>query len=105
MAATAKVAKYGDKKMKNVELLGDPKVKIEPAEHIITFPGGSFSVTRTSKQEYWVHISVNKEETLDDIEKISKNGNIETIRIDTPEGVKTIDPKDTDHFAILISTE
>ena len=105
MAETAKVFKYGDNKGKKIDLFGDPKKKIESAEHIINFPGGSFSVTRTSNQDYWVHISVNKEETLDDIEKMSKNGNIETIRLDTPEGVKTIDPQNTDHFGILISTK
>ena len=105
MAETAKVFKYGDKKGKQIDLSGDPKVKIESAEHIINFPGGSFSVTRTSKQDYWVHITVNKDETLDDISKMSKNGNIETIRLDTPDGVKTIDPQNTDHFAILISTK
>ncbi len=56
MAETAKVFKYGDKKGKEIELLGDPKVKIESAEHIINFPGGSFSVCRTSNQDYWVQV-------------------------------------------------
>ena len=102
---TAKTFKYGGGKGKEIELLGDPKKKIESAEHIINFPGGSFSVCRTSNQDYWVHISVNKDETLDDIEKLSKNGSIKTIRIDTPDGVKTLDPQGSDHFGILISTK
>lgn len=105
MGATAKVFKYGDKKGKEINLLGDPKKQIEAAEHIINFPGGSFSVTRTSNQDYWVHVSVNKDETVDDIEKDSKNGGIKTIRMDTPDGVVTIDEPDTDHFAILITTK
>ena len=105
MAATAKVFKYGDKKGKLIELICDPKVKIESAEHIITFPGGSFSVCRTSNNEYWVHVAVNKEDTVDDIAKLSKNGKVNVIRMDTPDGVKTIDEPDTDHFAVKISTK
>jgi len=105
MAATAQVFKYGEKKAKEIDLFGDPKIKIESAEHIINFPGGSFSVTRTSNDEYWVHVAVNKDDTVDDISKLSKNGGIKTIRMDTPDGVKTLDEPDTDHFAILISTK
>ncbi len=105
MAATAQTFKYGDKKGKLIELIGDPKVKIESAEHIITFPGGSFSVTRTSNDEYWVHVAVNKDETVDDIAKLSKNGSVNVIRMDTPDGVKVLDEPDTDHFAIKISTK
>ena len=105
MGATAKVFKYGDKKGKEIDLLGDAKIKSESAEHIINFPGGSFSVTRTSNDDYWVHVSVNQDVILDDISKMSKNGAVKTIRMDTPDGVKTIDEPDTDHFAILISTK
>ena len=105
MAATAKVFKYGEKKGKQIDLFGDPKKQIESAEHIINFPGGSFSVTRTSDQNYWVHVSIHKDATVEDIDKMSKNGSIEVIRMDTPDGVKTIEQPDTDHFAILISTK
>ena len=102
---TAKTFKYGEKKGKQIDLIGDPKVKAESAEHIITNPGGSFSVTRTSKNEYWVHVAVHKDDTVDDIAKLSKNGSIEVIRMDTPDGVKLIEEPETDHFAILISTK
>ena len=105
MASTAQTFKYGEKKAKQIDLYGDPKIKIESAEHIINFPGGSFSVTRTSNDEYWVHISINKDVVIDDVPYLSKMGNIERIRIDTPDGVKSIDPQDTDHFAILVSTK
>lgn len=94
MAATAKI----------IELKGDPK-NPESAEHIIKFPGGSISVCRTSDNKYWAHINVNKGQKIDDIENLSKNGEIETIRMDTPNGVKTVESGDTDHFAILISTK
>lgn len=93
MAATAKV----------IELKGD-KSKAESAEHIIKFPGGSISVCRTSDENYWAHISVNKEQVVEDISNMSKKGSIEMIRLDTPEGVKEVDPQNSDHFAILIST-
>jgi hypothetical protein len=92
MAATAKV----------IKLSGDPKNR-ESAEHIVTFPGGAISVCRTSKNEYWTHIHVNKE-YLGDVQRTSKMGTIEMIRMDTPDGVKTIDSPDTDHFAVLIKT-
>lgn len=88
---------------KVIELFGDPK-KPESAEHIITFPGGSISVCRTSKNEYWAHIKVNHDQKIDDIKQFSKNGEIKMIRIDTIDGVKTIDFKNTDHFAVLIGT-
>lgn len=91
MAATAKV----------IKLTGNPKNQ-ESAEHIITFPGGSISVIRTSKNQYWAHINVNKQ-LLDDVERMSKIGAIETIRMDTPDGVKLLEEPETDHFAVLIS--
>lgn len=91
MAATAKV----------IKLTGDPKNQ-ESAEHIITFPGGSIMVARTSKNEYWAHINVNKK-LLGDVEQMSKIGSIEVIRMDTPDGVKLLEEPETDHFAVLIS--
>jgi hypothetical protein len=94
MAATAKV----------IELKGNPK-NPESAEHIIIFPGGSISVCRTTDNQYWAHITVNKEKVDGAGMYDSKEGFIELIRIDTPEGVKTLDHKDTDHFAVLISTK
>jgi hypothetical protein len=86
-----------------IELKGS-KSSPESAEHIIKFPGGSISVCRTSNDEYWAHISVNKEQVVSDITNMSKTGRIEMVRIDTPDGVKEVDAKDTDHFAVLIST-
>jgi hypothetical protein len=93
MAATAKV----------IKLTGNPNNR-ESAEHIITFPGGAISVARTSNNEYWAHIHVNKEE-LGEVERMSKLGRINTIRMDTPNGVKLIEEPDTDHFAVLISID
>ncbi len=94
MAATAKV----------IQLKGDPR-NPESAEHIIEFPGGAISVCRTSDNKYWAHIHVHSGETVEDIPHMSKQGKIEKIRIDTPNGVKVLDIRETDHFAILISTK
>jgi hypothetical protein len=105
MAQTAKEWKFG-KTPKEVNLKGD-KRNPESAEHIITFPGGSFSVTRTSKNEYWVHIYVNKEK-LGDIESQSKTGKIVCDRIDRqfPNGTEKFElPDDVYHVAFLIATE
>lgn len=40
-----------------LELLGDPKKKIEKETTVIKFPGGHVEVSRTLDNEYWVHIS------------------------------------------------
>jgi hypothetical protein len=83
---------------------GDKLKQPEPIHHTIIFPGGHINVTRTTDNNYWAHIKVNKEknEDLDTVED-SKEGKILKIRYDTSEGVKTIEA-DTDHFAVLIST-
>jgi hypothetical protein len=102
MAATAKEFEYG-KAPKKIELKGDPK-NPESAEHIIVFPGGSIAVCRTSDNNYWAHISVNREEVDGAGTRQSKKGVIEIIRVDTIDGVKQVEPVDTDHFAVLICT-
>lgn len=89
---------------KKIVLKGNPK-NPESAEHIIYFPGGSISVCRTSDNQYWAHINVNKEKMSGAGVEASKEGNIEIVRIDTLSGVKTVDHKNTDHFAVLISTK
>ncbi len=95
MSATAKV----------IELKGDPK-RPESAEHIILFPGGSISVCRTTDDKYWAHITVNHNKPISGAGMMdSKRGEIEFVRIDTPDGVKEIDHQGTDHFAVLISTK
>ena len=76
---------------KTITLKGDSK-NPESAEHHIEFPGGSVSVCRTSKEEYWVHVYVNNGQILDDTVQ-SKKGKIEEIR------------NEDNHFACLISTE
>lgn len=95
MAATAKT----------IVLKGDPK-KPESAEHIIEFPGGSISVCRTSENEYWAHVHVNRELVpASDAIVSTRTGVIKAIRVDTPDGVKTVDHHDTNHFAVLIGMD
>lgn len=90
---------------KTIVLKGD-KNNPESAEHHIEFPGGSISVCRTSDNNYWAHIKVNKENLGDNGSTYhSKEGFIDVVRIDTPEGVKVVDHQNTDHFAVLITTK
>jgi hypothetical protein len=103
MAATAKEFEMG-KSANKIELKGDVK-NPESAEHIIVFPGGSISVCRTSDNQYWAHISVNSDKAINGAgTRSSKTGVIEVIRVDTLNGVKEVEPVETDHFAVLIST-
>jgi len=97
MAATAKV----------IELKGDPK-RPESAEHIIIFPGGSISVCRTSNNEYWAHIEVNKDKILiDEAVRESAFGEIIDSRVDFPGGFvyEIPDVKGATHVAIRIKTK
>jgi len=87
---------------KLIEVFGDKHKKAEPIHHTIAFPGGHINVTRTTDDQYWAHIWVNTEQILEDHEH-SKLGEIKRIRIDTEDGVKTIEEK-TNHFAVLIGT-
>jgi hypothetical protein len=45
---------------KTIHLYGDKKTKTEPAQHIITFPGGSVEVSRCDDGTYWAHIARNR---------------------------------------------
>ena len=97
MAATAKV----------IELKGNPKSP-ESAEHIIIFPGGSISVCRTSNNEYWAHVEVNKDKVLiDEAVRESAFGEIIDSRVDFPGGFVYEIPnaKDALHVAIRIKTK
>lgn len=56
---------YIDDAPKRVELLGDKTRRAEVAEHIIEFPGGAIEVARTSDGNYWAHIIINRDYTVD----------------------------------------
>ncbi len=96
MATSAKV----------IELKGDPK-NPESAEHIIKFPGGSISICRTSKNEYWAHIEINRHQIIADTIRESKLGEIIENRLDYDEwGMRKIkDIHDLEHVAIKIATK
>ncbi len=71
---------------KVITLKGD-KRKPESATHIIEFPGGSIELSRTSNNEYWAHISVNRGQIIDDADGYHGDaGRIVTGRIDRTEG-------------------
>lgn len=74
---------YG-KGPKRIELLGDKTVRPEPATHIIEFPGGAIELSRTSDDNYWAHIIVNRDFALgqDAQGMVSSLGEIVGSRID-----------------------
>jgi hypothetical protein len=90
---------------------GNKKIRPEPSEHIIKFPGGSIGVTRTSNDEYWAHIVVNDGQVIDDIHWQSKPGKVVETRIDRilpPDACRVEElgyPEFINHIAIRISTE
>ena len=53
-----KIMSMGDNVM-GVELLGDPK-RPEPIHFRVMFPGGDIDIVRTTDNEYWAHIRVNR---------------------------------------------
>lgn len=92
MADTAKV----------ILLYGNKYKKAESAEHIIKFPGGSISVCRTSNNEYWAHIEVNKGQVLEDMHRESAHGDIIESRLDYEYPGRTcIEIPDMEHLAHL----
>jgi len=106
MGATAKIINLPKLLSKSTILQGNPSIP-ESAEHIIVFPGGSLSVCRTTKNEYWVHIEVNDKQIIDDTTRESKQGQIVSVRLDynnPPGDVRTIDVDKLNHVAIRIKT-
>jgi len=89
-------------------LKGDPK-NPESAENIIIFPGGSISVCRTSNNEYWAHISVNKGIPGSDSIRESRTGVIVDTRCDYELPRRDISSvpheKELQHVAVRIKTE
>lgn len=49
-----------------IQLCGDKTIRPEPATHIIEFPGGAIELSRTSDNNYWAHIIVNRDFALPD---------------------------------------
>lgn len=98
MAATAKV----------IELKGD-KRNPESAEHIIKFPGGSIAVCRTSDNEYWAHVQVNRGQIIEGTVEESARGTVVDSRLDYEypgnTGVDIPDAERLQHLAIRIQIE
>lgn len=67
-----------------IRVFGDKTKKLEPEHHRIEFPGGSISVDRTTKGEYWAHIQINRPGRADYPETHigSKIGEVVDSRID-----------------------
>jgi hypothetical protein len=108
-AFTAK--NYNIKKApKKITLLGD-RVKPEPAQHIIEFPGGAIEVSRTSKNEYWAHITINRGQVVDDAEgREAALGRVVGVRVfDSEHGFLEapidVDNNSVEQIAVLIKVQ
>lgn len=93
-----------DEAPKKIQILGDKTKKTEPAQHIIEFPGGAIELSRTSQGNYWAHIIINTQETINDSKGLfSAKGKIIESRIDSREGVTKInDYEKISQIAVLI---
>jgi len=83
MSQTSQTFFYGHGP-KKIQLLGDKTTRPEPATHIIEFPGGAIELSRTSDDNYWAHIIVNRDFALGPDAKgmLSSLGEIVGSRID-----------------------
>lgn len=106
--ASGKDVNFSNKSAKGkFTLHGAPAVKIEKAYTIIEFPGGGIEITRTSDNQYWVHVTVNHPEAL---AFDAKPGQIVDARIDVhndhaslERAAPLLDPA-INHLAILIKS-
>ena len=94
---------------RKIQLLGDKTVRPEPATHVIEFPGGAIELSRTSDNNYWAHIIVNRDFSLgaDAEGMVSALGEIVGSRIDyefpaEPNVVDVPDAHQVRQIAILI---
>jgi hypothetical protein len=93
-----------DKAPKRIELFGDKTKRIEPAQHVIEFPGGAIELSRTSDGDYWAHIIVNRQDVVDECNGLHcAFGEIVGSRIDADDGVNRIpDHERITQIALLI---
>jgi len=93
---------------KVIRLEGNPK-KPESAQHIIIFPGGSIEVSRTTNDEYWVHVEVHKGPAGSGGLREEKVGRVVDSRVDYDYPRTQIDhlPHESDitHMAVRITTK
>lgn len=88
-----------------IDLLGDKTKRPEPAQHIITFPGGAIELSRTSDGFYWAHILVNRGWATDDTPGFHERiGEVVGSRLDTSSGVIDRLPRENEirQIAILV---
>ena len=94
----------------NVLVEGNLKKRPEPSCHIISFPGGYLELTRTSDDEYWAHIYVNRDgQVYDESHMQSKRGEVVDGRIDyiypnDPNVVELENFAEVNHIAIRVKT-
>lgn len=88
-----------------IDLLGDKTKRPEPAQHIITFPGGAIELSRTSDGHYWAHILINRGWATDDTPGFHECiGEVIGSRLDTKTGVIDRLPRESEirQIAVLV---
>ena len=94
----------------NVLVEGDKFTRNEPSCNVISFPGGYIEVSRTSNDEYWAHIYVNRDgQVYNESHMQSKRGEIVDGRIDyiypaNPNVVEIENFETVNHIAVRIKT-
>lgn len=53
------IIRFGDD-VQGVRLCGDKYTRPEPISFRVAFPGGDVEVSRTSVDDYWIHVRVNR---------------------------------------------
>ena len=102
-----KVINFGTD-VQGVKLKGNPK-NPEPESFRVQFPGGDVDVTRTTDNEYWVHIRVNR--PGNSIDEEEPNGHITDARLDivgkhaSETKVGDFENPDLYHLAVRITKE
>lgn len=88
-----------------IDLLGDKTKRPEPAQHIITFPGGAIELSRTSDGNYWAHILINRDWATADTPGFHECiGEVVGSRLDTSSGSIDRLPRESEvrQIAVLV---
>ena len=76
---------YEGNHVQYIKLYADPKRQQEPEELRIKFPGGEIYTARTSDNEHWAHICIDRDEITQ-----QHTGEVKRVRADFDSGVGTL---------------
>jgi len=92
-----KIEKFGSK-AQGITITGNPKNQ-EPDHVIIKLPFGEVEITRTSDNNYWVHVSKKKDQITEE-----HSGELSRFRLDSKDNDGLYMPEvKGEHLAVLVS--